>query len=194
MTPNFAPTEASQTVTSSPQNNPVTPVTSTHAAKPPVTAAPRRTRMSANMLQDLYEKVAKEEGEDVKIIPLNQPNDEKVFEDFKIHVRDELGKTTLAAQLGLMYVKFEEPDEVILFCPTEMSIIFANTQRDILLDFIKNQLKQFNVRVNVKLDPTFVKEVPLPEKPKSKLEIFNEMAERNHYILMLKKELNLVID
>lgn len=194
MTPNFAPPEASQPVPSSIQNNPITPVTSTPAAKPPVTAAPRRTRMSANMLQDLYEKVAKEEGEEVKIIPLNQPNVEKVFEDFKIHVREELGKTTLAAQLGLMYVKFEEPDEVILFCPTEMSIIFANTQRDILLDFVKNQLKQFNVRVNVKLDPTFVKEVPLPQKPKSKLEIFNEMADRNHYILMLKKELNLVID
>ena len=49
-------------------------------------------------------------------------------------------------------------------------------------------------RVNVKLDPTFVQEVVVPERPKSKLEIFNEMAERNQYIMKLKKELNLIID
>lgn len=173
-----------------PQASPAPPRPNTPA---PVTAT-RRTRMNPNLLQDLYEKVAKEEGEEVKVIPLTQPNIEKVFEDFKVYVRDELEKSTLAAQLMLMYVKFEAPDNVVLYCPTEMSIIFANTQRDIFLDYIKNQLKQYEVRVNVKLDPTFVQDVAVPDRPKSKLEIFNEMAERNQYILMLKKELNLIVD
>src|SRR5690606_20825775 len=110
------------------------------------------------------------------------------------YVKNELEKSTLAQQLKLMYVQYAAPDEIQLFCSTEMNLIFGNSQRDILLDYAKATLRQGQIRVTVHLDPTFLKNEIVVEKPKSKLEVFEEMAKENADLLYLKRSLNMQVE
>lgn len=154
----------------------------------------RRTKMSNKLLHDLHEEVAKTENDTVEPIELTQENVIKVFEDFIHYVKNELEKSTLAQQLKLMYVQYAAPDEIQLFCSTEMNLIFGNSQRDILLDYAKATLRQGQIRVTVHLDPTFLKNEIVVEKPKSKLEVFEEMAKENADLLYLKRSLNMQVE
>mgnify|MGYP001000657735 CR=1 FL=1 len=188
---------------------PTTPIIATQVPQPTITPSPieitvsnttststnnRRTKMSMDLLNDLHEEISNAANEVAEPIPLNNENIEKIFEDFIEYVKTSLEKNTLAQQLKMMYVKFVAPDEIQLCCSSEMNLIFGNSQRDVLLDYAKMQLRQGNIRVTAHLDPTFMQVVVPTDKKKSKLEIFEEMAAENEALLYLKRKLNLQVD
>lgn len=203
MPPNFGntapsfPSPASQPIS---QNAAVPKLSSPVAQAKAITQQPiatnpvKRTKISKNLLNEVMEQVSQQSMQEVKVVDLNQPNIDLLFEDFKIFVRDELQKATAVQQLSMASCKFIEPNEIQLVCSSEMNKIMVNTQKDAFLDFAKNYTKQPTIRISVAIDDSVQVEAPVYQKTKSKIEIFEEMAAKNPAIMYLKRQLNMMVE
>ncbi len=177
-----------------PRENPAQFSNSAPLTTPPTdNAAGKRPKLGRNILQQIRaENEQKDEWEG------NAPNLDdalarELFQQYKDHVKNELKQTPIAAQLDMMSIKCISEKELQIVCVSEVNQIYANSQREIFMEFGRNKTRIRDLRVMVYLDASARKEIVL-ERKLSKMEIFEQMMALNPSLKLLRESLNLQLE
>jgi DNA polymerase-3 subunit gamma/tau len=116
---------------------------------------------------------------------------EELFEQYRNKAREQ-NRGVLYAQLSMMRVEAQPPDEVRIVSPTEMINEYALDNRNDLIDFFTRHMgTTIRVTTEVRKDPTVEQE---QKRVLSKNEIFDVMVKKNPLLGALKDGMNLQID
>jgi DNA polymerase-3 subunit gamma/tau len=178
-----------------PVQAPVSPPTQQVASNmpPPPLGQPKRPKLGRNILQEIQEQSGQQDAHAGEPVVLSQENAEKLFADFKDHVRTGLKQLPVAAQLDMMNIQFISENELKILCVSEVNMIYGQNQREIFMDFGKKQTRIPDLRIMVQYDVSSRKEQP-KERVLTKLEIYEQMVVLNPALKALRDSLNLQVD
>jgi DNA polymerase-3 subunit gamma/tau len=176
----------------SPSSSPVSPTVP--ASAPPAPGqppAPATRRISRNLMDidDAMNDLGQERKQEVR--EMTDALVEELFEQYRNKAREQ-NRGVLYAQLSMMRVEAQPPDEVRIVSPTEMINEYALDNRNDLIDFFTRHMgTTIRVTTEVRKDPTVEQE---QKRVLSKNEIFDVMVKKNPLLGALKDGMNLQID
>jgi DNA polymerase III subunit gamma/tau len=161
------------------------------ATEPKSQAAPKKFSKSVLLNLDEAVKQASQQTNTGQRI-LTQEDVDGVFEAFKKNMQ-QTGQSINFAQFSIMRTELVPPDEVRIISPSEFTENYAKAERNLLIDFFKST-QDINIRITTVVIPNDDAAANEPQKPMTRNEIFEDMANQNPNLARLKEALNLQIE
>ena len=166
------------------------PVNATPSA-PPTTAGTTKAALNKNFLAQLQQKAA-ESVVHYEPIPLTEALAKELFDAYVEELRSSSDNLTLAAQFQNIHPDCISDDEVLLHCATSMSFIYAQSHVEPMRAYFKQ--KTHNPAIKIGAEQQQSTEEEAPPLIKTKGELFEEMAEKNPLLKVLRDSLKLDLE
>ncbi|MEI8279114.1 MAG: DNA polymerase III subunit gamma/tau [Bacteroidota bacterium] len=168
------------------------PVQQTPVAPKPAQGSPGAPgrRISKNFISDIDAAISNAPADEIP--DLTQELAESVFEKYKQQLQAE-SKSVYHAQFSMMKVEAQQPDEVRIIAPSDLTETYAKEQRNQLIAFFREHMRILvRVTTEVREDPDVL--AAQQTTVLSKAEVFEAMATKNPDLARLKESLNMQID
>lgn len=168
---------------------PKTPVAPENTPSAPPVAGPPKPKLGKGFLQQMQEQAASIIVSQETIL-MTPELATQLYAAYIEKLKNDTDKVLQATNLGNATIKMNSPEELVICCNSNISLIYAVGNLDAFRDYCRQETHSKDLRVLAELDPAAEKQAPKLQSI-SKNELFDMMVAQNPMLKQLKDQLRL---